>query len=209
MAKLMETNNNYHAPRPTYIHMPQFKAPCTPFDHQLAGKDWVLPRWVEKAMTPLLFTHLLLCCKKGLDSCREWRRWERRESFWWKILETKGGSALRSITSHPGCPPILNWSFLLHLLQKLLSPSGQACRSSIPTSMATRTHCWRIYSEGMNSSCGLQWINFMNQTLILMLIHLFICKHPNTLFGDSVLGWVIPYIREVVFIIISKSKGVC
>lgn len=39
VAKLMETNNNYHAPRPTYIHMPQFKAPCTPFDHQLAGKD--------------------------------------------------------------------------------------------------------------------------------------------------------------------------
>ena len=53
----------------------------------------------------------------------------------------------------------------------------------------------------------------MNQTLIVMLIHLFICKPPKTSFGDSVLAYelhtklLIPDIREAVFIIISKGKA--
>lgn len=127
----------------------------------------------------------LLFCKRGLESCREWKRWEKRGSFskftlniiiiniciiitpiWW--LRVKSLQRLF---------PSLNWLILqvqrqIHL--KFLSHFGQYHRRSNSTATQEATiHSLFSHLHG-------RMFLIVILTLILVLIHPFICKKRKT-----------------------------
>lgn len=148
-------------------------------------------------MTPLWFTLPLLCYKRGLYSCKAWRRWGKRES-WWKCSALNPNISI-SITplrlmisqqQQQGCFSTLNWSFHQSHHPMFLFLCGQHHRACRRTTTTTTTVVlivqWRVpqfpRTCAPHNPCRLHGRTSMILTLALtlVLILLFTCSTCST-----------------------------
>ena len=131
-----------------------------------------LPQWEGRAVILLSYTPLLLFCKRGLDSCREQRRWERKESSWDYSLNRQG-SIQPNFLNHPGLFSSLNSSFHIGHLSQALPPASPTRITSTVISRWLRLQFWWTYGPQKKST------EHQRTLMIQMLILLFICEEKK------------------------------
>ena len=140
-------------------------------------------KWVGKtSRIPLSSIPPLLSFKRGSGSCREWKKWERKESSW----ECSPNQINISISippcllsSHRGYFSTLSWSYHQGHLPKLPSLFRLHLRADVRITLSATPHSSWIHGATQMIIDPL-WMNSTTLILItLKLILLFICKRPH------------------------------
>ena len=134
----------------------------------------------------LSFIPPLLYCKRGLDSSKEWRKWERKEHS----RECSPNLNINSSIPIPpcimfshqaGCFSTLSWAFHQDhhpMLHSLLAHNPKPIMQITLAATARHNSSWTRAPQIIDPLLSLLSINPMTLILTLMLILLSICKRP-------------------------------
>lgn len=156
-------------------------------------------QWVGKAPIRLWLVPPLLCCKRGSDSCRKWRRGGRSKSFCRCCRKPKGLRPQQGILSLQDFPSNLMWCFLL--VQVLLQQTRHSLWGLICSLNKLTIVAWKLFHSQPHHQQQVLQENMTTRNLIPLFIYRKIILPPLSL-------WLL-HVSFFFFFFVCNIRGVC